>query len=59
MGIKFTGGHPWRGVISKKLQSNFSEIVFRHGCSPVNLLHILRTLFFKNTFGELLLTATH
>ena len=27
----------------------------RHGCSPVNLLHIFRTPFFKNTSGWLLL----
>ena len=26
-----------------------------HGCSPVNLLHIFKTLFPKNTFGRLLL----
>ena len=32
-----------------KLQSNFTEITLRHGCSPVNLLHIFRTLFSKNT----------
>ena len=33
-------------MISIKLQlCNFIEITFRHGCSPVNLLHILRTLF--------------
>ena len=31
-----------------KLQSNFIEIAFRHGCSPVNLLHIFRTPFPKN-----------
>ena len=24
------------------------EIPLRHGCSPVNLLHIFRTLFTKN-----------
>ena len=37
---KFTGEHQCRSVISIKLQSNFIEIAFRHGCSPVNLLHI-------------------
>ena len=26
-------------------QSNFIEIALRHGCSPVNLLHIFRTSF--------------
>ena len=34
---------------------NFIEIALRHGCSPVNLLHIFRTPFPKNTFGWLLL----
>ena len=28
-------------------QSNFIEITFRHGCSPVNLLHIFRYLFLE------------
>ena len=37
------------------LQSNFIEIALRHGCSPVNLLHIFRTPFPKNTSGRLLL----
>ena len=37
------------------MQSNFFEITLRHGCSPVNLLHIFRTLFLKNTSGQLLL----
>ena len=36
------------------LQSNFIEILLRHGCSPVNLLHIFRTPF-SNTSGRLLL----
>ena len=47
---KFTGQHPWRSMISIKLQSNFIEITLRYGCSPVNLLHVFRTLFSKNTF---------
>ena len=33
---KFTGEHPCRSVVSVKLQSNFTEITLRHGCSPVN-----------------------
>ena len=53
---KFTGEHPCRSVISIKLQSNFFEIALRHGCSPVNLLHIFRTPFLINTLGWLLLT---
>ena len=35
--------------------SNFIEIAFRYGCSPVNLLHIFRTTFPRNTSGWLLL----
>ena len=52
---KFTGEHPCQSAISIKLQSNFIEITLRHGCSPVNLLHIFRTPFSRNTTGCLLL----
>ena len=52
---RFTGEHPCRSAISIKLQSSFIEITPRHGCSPVNLLHIFRTLFLKNTSRWLLL----
>ena len=52
---KFTGQHSCRSAISIKLLCNFIEITFRHGCSPVNLLHIFRTPFSKNTYGRLLL----
>ena len=38
-----------------EMQSNFVEITFWHGYSAVNLLHIFRTLFPKNTSGGLLL----
>ena len=31
---------------------------FRHGSSPVNLLHVFRTRFYKNTYGRLLLAIT-
>ena len=51
---KFTGEHKCRSVISIKLLCNFIEITLRHGCSPVNLLHIFRTLFSRNTSGWLL-----
>ena len=34
------------------------EITLRHGCSPVNLLHIFRAPFSKNTSGPLLLFYT-
>ena len=40
-----------------QLQSNFIEITLRHGCSPVNLLHIFRTPFLRNTSEWLLLTS--
>ena len=52
---KFTGEYPCRSVISIKLLCNFTEITLRHGCSPVNLLHIFRTPFTENTSGRLLL----
>ena len=38
-----------------KGESNFIEITLRHGCSTVNLLHIFRTPFPKNSSGWLLL----
>ena len=38
-----------------EVQSNFIEITLRHGCSPVNLLHIFKTPFPRNTSGWLLL----
>ena len=44
-------------VISIKLLSNFIEITLRHGCSRVNLLHVSRKPFTKNTYGWLLLTV--
>ena len=37
------------------LQSSFVEITLWHGCSPVNLVHIFRTPFYKNTYEGLLL----
>ena len=46
----FTGEHPCRSAISIKLQ-----IALRHGYSPVNLPHIFRTPFPKNTSEWLLL----
>ena len=41
--------------ISIKLPCNFIEIILRHGCSSVILLHIFRTPFLKNTSGRLFL----
>ena len=37
------------------LLCNFIEIALRHGCSPVNFLHIFRTPFPKKTSERLLL----
>ena len=54
---KFTGEHPCQSAISINMLSNFIEVVLWHGCSPVNLLHIFRTPFPKNTSGWLLLTS--
>ena len=51
----YRGIHPWRSANSIKLQNNFIYITLRHGCSPVNLLHIFRTAFLKNTSEGLLL----
>ena len=42
-------------TVGALVQSNFIEITPRHGCSPVNLLHIFRTPFLKYTSGRLLL----
>ena len=52
---KFTGEHQCQSMISIKLLCSFIEITLWHGCSPVNLLHIFRTPFIKNTFKRLLL----
>ena len=52
---KSTGGHSFLSAISIKLQSSFIEIAAWHGCSPVNLLHILTTPFLKSTSGWLVL----
>ena len=52
---KFTIEHPCRSEILIKLLCNFIEITLRHGCSSVNLRHIFRTPFLKNTSGWLLL----
>ena len=52
---KFTGEIPMPKCDFNKVASNFIEILVRHGCSAVSLLHIFRTLFPKNTSGRLLL----
>ena len=40
-----------------KCDFNKAAITLRRGRSPVNLLHIFRTPFTKNTYGRLLLTV--
>ena len=54
---KFTGEHPCRSAVSIKLLCNFIKIVLRHGCSLVNLQHIIEIPFLKNTSGGLLLSV--
>ena len=49
---KFTESH---AEVWFAKQSNCIEITLRHGCSLVNLLHIFRTPFPRNTSGWLLL----
>ena len=51
---KFTWEHPCQSVVSVKLL----WIILRHGYSHVNLLHIFRAPFLKNTSGGLLLIYT-
>ena len=53
---KFTGEPLCWSVILMKLLCNFFKITLRHGCSLVNLLHIFRTPFPKNTSVRLILT---
>ena len=38
-----------------KVAKDFIEIALRHGCSPVNLLHIVKTPFLNNNYECLLL----
>ena len=47
---KFTGEHPCWIVLC-----NFIEITIRHGCYPVNLLHVFWTPFHNKTYRRLLL----
>ena len=52
---KFTVEYHCQSVISIKSLCNFIKIELRHGCSPVNLLHVLGTSLPKNTAWLLLL----
>ena len=61
---KFHEKQPSRGFLRKRCSENivsiklflrFIEIAVLHGCSPVNLLHIFRTPFYKNNYRGFLL----
>ena len=41
--------------LQENIHAEVIEIPFRHGCFPVNLLHIFRIPFYKNTYCGLLL----
>ena len=47
---KFTREHSCQSAIWMKLHCKFIEIALRHGCTSLNLLHISRTPFPKNTY---------
>ena len=53
---KFTEKHPCWSAISIKLLCDFIKVTLRHGYSPVNLLHIFRTVFPTSMPGRLLLS---
>ena len=44
---KFTGEHPCRNAILIK-----NKVSLQHACFPVNLMHMFRTAFPKNTSGR-------
>ena len=56
--ILLVQNQPSRGVLRKRC-SNFIKIILRRGCFPVNLLHIFRTLFPKNTPEGLFLSYVY
>ena len=55
------GINPFSSCLARDIMTDVEiiEIALRHGCSPVILLHIFRTPFFKNTYGRLLLLFTY
>ena len=57
--LKFESKVPRRSRIFATQVYNFSKMKLLHGCSPVNLLHIFRTPFTKNTSEGLCLRLTH
>ena len=52
--FKFKGIRMFIEIPQIQRKSPVPESFFRHVCSPVNLLHIFRTSFPKNTSGLLL-----
>ena len=52
--VSFYVGFVLMSEAAVQLLCNFIEITLCHECSPVNLLHIFRTPFLKNTSGWLL-----
>ena len=46
---KFKGEQSCQSVIPMKLQSNFIEIILRHGCSPAYLASVNESLFTKKS----------
>ena len=50
---KFTGEQSCWSAISIKM-CHLTKITLRHECSPLNLLYIFRTPFYKNTCGGVL-----
>ena len=54
---RFTVRHPCRSVISTEPLCSFINMTLRHGCSAINLLHIFRAPFPKNTSGGMLLNS--
>ena len=50
---KLTRKHPCQSVMLMKLLS-IIEITLRHGCSPVDFLHIFGKAFSSNTYESLI-----
>ena len=48
----------WFLIFLTKFIDNFIAITLRHGCSAVNLLHIFRKTFPKNTSGGMLMKSS-
>ena len=45
--------------ICSKFAVKLHEITLRHWCSPVNLLHVFRTPFYRSTYRGLLLNLSN